>query len=328
MATGKYALEPTLRAVLTDLGLRPSNVLRRAGLRADLLSGGPVWLAQEEFFGLWNAIEAEADDPDLPLRIEDAFAPEVFGAPIFAALMSADLNTAAQRVATYKKLIGPMRLLVDVGVERTTISYQWPAGANPPASLLMSELLFWVEMIRTGTRRRVEPIEVVVAEPPTSAAYRSYLGIEVSAGPVQQVSFAADDARRPFLTANEAMWNAFEPNLRKRLADLEVDAGADERVRAVLLELLPVGRSAMADVAAELAMSTRTLQRRLAELGTTFQEVLDRTREDLARHYLTNAQISAAEISFLLGYEETSSFYRAFQSWTGDTPERVRAAAR
>ncbi len=328
MSTGKYALEPSLRAVLTDLGLRPAAVLRRAGLRADLLSGGPVWLSQDEFFGLWHAIEAEADDPNLPLRIEDAFSPEVFGAPIFAALMSPDLNTAAQRIAVYKKLIGPMRLLVDVGVERTSISYEWPAGANPPATLLMSELLFWVEMIRTGTRKRVEPVEVLVAEPPTSAEYRRYLGVDVSVGAYQRISFAAEDARRPFLTANEAMWNEFEPSLRKRLSDLEVDADADERVRAVLLELLPVGRSAMADVAAELAMSTRTLQRRLAELGTTFQEVLDRTREDLARHYLTNAQISAAEISFLLGYEETSSFYRAFQNWTGDTPERVRAAAR
>ena len=111
MTTGKYSLDPSLRAVLVDLGVRPANVLRRAGLRSDLLSKGPVWLEQTEFFALWEAIETETGDPNLPLRIEDIFAPEVFAPPIFAALMSKDLNTAAARVATYKKLIGPMVLM-------------------------------------------------------------------------------------------------------------------------------------------------------------------------------------------------------------------------
>ena len=71
-------------------------------------------------------------------------------------------------------------------------------------------------------------------------------------------------------------------------------------------------------------MSTRTLHRRLTADGTTFQAVLDQTREDLARHYLANPMLSPPEISFLLGYEETSSFYRAFHNWTGETPDRVR----
>ncbi len=83
----------------------------------------------------------------------------------------------------------------------------------------------------------------------------------------------------------------------------------------------------MPEVAAELAMSTRTLHRQLRAQGASYQEILNSTREQLARHYLRNPSLSAAEIAFLLGYEETSSFYRAFQSWTGETPEQVRRAA-
>lgn len=56
--------------------------------------------------------------------------------------------------------------------------------------------------------------------------------------------------------------------------------------------------------------------------------MLNATRESLARHYLVNGSFTAAEIAFLLGYEEPSSFYRAFHSWTGQTPERIRADAR
>ena len=83
----------------------------------------------------------------------------------------------------------------------------------------------------------------------------------------------------------------------------------------------------MADIADRLAVSTRTLQRRLGDEGTSFQQELSALREELARHYLTNTACSSAEISFLLGYADPSSFYRAFHDWTGVTPERVRVGA-
>jgi AraC-like DNA-binding protein len=83
----------------------------------------------------------------------------------------------------------------------------------------------------------------------------------------------------------------------------------------------------MEGVAHDLAMSTRTLQRRLKAEETTFQTILDSTRELLARHYLSESELSTNEISFLLGYEDPRSFYRAFRSWTGQTPQLVRAAA-
>ena len=82
MTSGKYALEPTVRALLLDMGLRPAAVLRRAGLRADLLSHGHVWLTQDEYFNLWRAVETEAGDPDFVLTMTEAFSPELFAAPV------------------------------------------------------------------------------------------------------------------------------------------------------------------------------------------------------------------------------------------------------
>jgi AraC-like DNA-binding protein len=102
-------------------------------------------------------------------------------------------------------------------------------------------------------------------------------------------------------------------------------AGAAERVRAALLETLPGGDSAMTTVAHHLATSTRSLQRQLQVESTTFQAVLADTREQLARHYLAHSAMTTAEIAYLLAYEDTNSFYRAFRSWTGSTPERIRS---
>ena len=137
---------------------------------------------------------------------------------------------------------------------------------------------------------------------------------------------SAEDAERPFLTANEQMWTFFEPELRRRLSELDEAATMSDRVSSVLLEMLPGGHSSIQEVSRQLRVSTRTLQRRLKGEGTNFQHILNQNRERLARHYLKNSSMSGAEISFLLGFDEPNSFFRAFQHWTGQTPERVRAA--
>ncbi len=121
------------------------------------------------------------------------------------------------------------------------------------------------------------------------------------------------------------MWATFEPELRRRLADLSGPATTAERVRAALLEGIPSGLLTMEAMARKLALSKRTLQRRLEEEGTSYQQVLTETREALARHYLEKTALPAAEVAFLLGFDEPNSFYRAFRQWTGRTPDSLRS---
>jgi AraC-like DNA-binding protein len=83
----------------------------------------------------------------------------------------------------------------------------------------------------------------------------------------------------------------------------------------------------MTAVTHHLATSPRTLQRQLQLEGTTYQAVLTDTRKRLARHYLTHSDMTTAEIAYLLAYEDTNSFYRAFRTWTGATPDTVRTAS-
>ena len=87
---------------------------------------------------------------------------------------------------------------------------------------------------------------------------------------------------------------------------------------------MPSGESSIAEVARKLGVSKRTLQRHLETEGTNFQEVLAATREDLARYYLTKTRLSGAEISYLLGFGDPNSFFRAFHAWTGQTTEQFR----
>jgi AraC-like DNA-binding protein len=188
-------------------------------------------------------------------------------------------------------------------------------------------LAFFVQLARIGTRARIQPREVRAPERlEPEQAFTETLGVRVRKGPRPAVVFTAEDARRPFLTANEKMWQFFEPDMRKRLSELDQSATTAERTRAALLELLPSGAASMEAVSKKLGTSTRTLQRKLKQEGQSFQVVLNDTREHLARHYLKTSSISGAEISFLLGFEDPNSFFRAFHGWTGTTPEQARLA--
>ncbi len=323
-----YTLDPTGRVLLSDLGLSVGNILRRAGLPGDTLSGGPAFLTPEQYFMLWEAIAAEADDPELPIRIGRAISVETFQPPIFAAICSPNLTVAAARIATYKALIGPLRLIItptDRGIE---LELRWPPHHRPPDVLTTTELVWWVALTRLATRAHVVPVSVTSRQPPAAAAaVTDYLGVRIRPGDAITLTFSERDAARPFLTANEPMWDFFEPELRKRLAQLDSGATTGARVRAALLELLPSGRGSIDGVARELTISARTLQRHLKNEGTSFQAVLTNTRETLALHYLREGHLPATEIAFLLGYEEPNSFYRAFHAWTGQTPQKIRASA-
>ncbi len=328
MTGERFTLDPNIKVLLHDLQVSPSRVLRRASLPGDLLARGPVALLPEEYFRFWNALDAESADSNLPVRIGRAMSVELFSPPIFAALCSPNLEIAAHRIATYKPLIGPLKLLIDQGHDGLTISYRWPAEMSPPQLLVTSELVFWVALARIATRHHVRPAQVSLPQLPRDpAGLGDFFGCRVRQGSSASMMFSPRDVNRPFLTENEQMWRFFAPDLRQRLSDLEAAASVADRVRAALHESLPAGDPSITAVTQRLAISSRTLQRQLHQEGTTFKAVLTRTREQLARHYLSRSTLRTAEIAYLLGYDDANSFYRAFRTWTGTTPEALRAAS-
>jgi AraC-like DNA-binding protein len=316
--------------LLKDLGVKPADVMRRAGLPEDLLTRPQVGLSTAEYFSFWRSLEAAVGDPLFPLRLVDAITPEVFSPPIFAALCSPNLRLATQRLSHYKRLVAPMAL--DVSVDKRgalSLSPRWlDARVEPPLAVVASELAFFVRLVQLATREPIRAVQVTMPTiPDPLPAYEHYFGTSIRKGKAPSISFSAADAELPFLTANDAIWQVFEPDLRRRLTELDENASMSERVRDLLLESLPSGQTSMDAVAGRLAMSKRTLQRRLEDDGVTFQSLVNRTREALARHYLSQTALSIGEISFLLGFGDPNSFFRAFHDWTGFTPDRLRHGA-
>jgi AraC-like DNA-binding protein len=319
---------PAWRLLLRDLGVDETAVLRRAGQPATLFDGDGTHVSLDEFFALHDAVEAESGDPTIALRAGEVVSIELFDPALFAAICARDMNTAATRLGEFKRLVGAFSLDVEVGRDETTIRYRCKHRRHIPWTRGLTELVFLTALTRRATRHRVVPVRVEVQQqPPDPDPYAAWFGCTLEPGDAWALVLAPGDGRRPFLTHNAAMWESFEPGLRRRMAEADGQRPTSEQVADALFELLPSGRTRMKDAAKELGVGARTLQRRLADEGTTWLEVLNGTRERLARHYLSNSTMSPAEVSFLLGFEDPNSLFRAFQRWTGTTPESWRSGA-
>ncbi|MPV54999.1 AraC family transcriptional regulator [Burkholderia sp. HI2761] len=318
-----------------DAGLATPSVLGRAQLPGDLFARENVRLNSADFFKLWRAIEAEGQavraDCPAPLQVAQVMSSDWFDPELFAALCSSNMEAALHRIAKYVRLVAPIEINVARTATQCTVTIDFlDRTESAPSVFLAFKLVFFVQLARLATRSHVRPLRASWPVPQGSEsdlrAYEAYFGVPVDRSALATLVFAAADVERPFLTENHKMWSYFEPALRTRLAELDRAASMVERLRGVLLEALPAGELSMDAVCRKLGVSTRTLQRKLKAEGTGFQETLDALRESLAKHYLTNSSMSGAEISFLLGFEDPNSFARAFQVWTGKTPQAARLA--
>ena len=322
----RFSVQPGWKVLITDLGVNPVLVLRLAGLPADLFARKDASLSPEDYFRLWHGLEQAAGTGMLPLQIGQHLSVEAFDPAIFASLCSANLNTALGRLSQFKQLVGPLTLRVEITVYQTRVTLNCSSNDEPiPRSLAAAELVLLTQLARLATRKRIVPLRVELVEPPDEREpYQEYFGVPLSRGSANSLTFSAHDSGYPFLTENAAMWDFFEAGLSKKLSDLESEASMKERVRSALLEMLPAGQSSIEEVADRLAMSKRSLQRRLSEESSSYQEVLNATRRELAHSYLSRSSVSLVETAYLLGFQDGNSFIRAFRGWTGQTPGEYR----
>jgi AraC-like DNA-binding protein len=323
-----FTISPTWGVLLKDMGIDPIELLKHAELPTSLFGGSTGQLTPSEYFRLWHSLDALSGEHEVALLLAEHLSTEAFDPPLLASLSSRNLNQALQRIQQYKPLIGPLGLNLDINDDHTKLEVRcYAMQENMPAALAATELVFFTALARLATRHRVEPRYVSLPSvPENTEALEDYFGCSIEEAREIAVHFDYEDATRPFLTSNDAMWDFLEVGLKQRLLEIgNLKQETSARVKASLLESLPAGVCSIEAVASELAMSKRTLQRKLSEEETSFQNLLSETRAELADRYLKKSALSLAEISFLLGFQETNSFIRAYSQWRGVSPGQVRA---
>ena len=112
------------------------------------------------------------------------------------------------------------------------------------------------------------------------------------------------------------------------LAQLPPRTGLAERVQRALARDLDARSKGVDAIARQLAMSSRTLQRRLASESVSYQQLLDAARKEAARRFLAEPSLAISEVAYFVGYSEPAPFHRAFKRWYGVTPEAFRQTQR
>jgi len=183
-----------------------------------------------------------------------------------------------------------------------------------------------VNLCRLGLDMALDPVEVAFTypEPKATGEHFAIFRCPVKfSQPASRVSFNLADTRRPFTSANRELALSSDQILEFMIKDLN-QSDLISQVKRAIIDDLPSGAPSATDIAKCVFVSNRTLQRRLSDENTNFQTLLLEVRRELAKKYLEDRSMPLAEISYMLGFADASSFSRAFKQWTGDPPAAFR----
>jgi AraC-like DNA-binding protein len=316
---------------LEELGVRASAVLRRAGLSPGSIGQPRVLLSTEELFALWRAIGEVSANPAIGLLLGTENKTERFHPVGLAALSTENFGSAINQIARYKQLTCPEEILQKKDGVEWSIQFRWLLAEEVEPPVLIECAFAWVLSIaRHGTGTRLSPLRVEFVQPRSHVkTIERHFGCPVVCGaPRNAIVFRAGDAERSFVTRNAELLGMLAPQFEEELKRENSDENFLERVRVAIQQKLTGQRPTIEDIANALHVSSRTLQRRLQDEGSSFQRVLEDARHQLARYYLNNSFLELNEAAYLLGYEDANSFVRAFRTWEGTPPARWREKQR
>jgi AraC-like DNA-binding protein len=320
-----------LPAKLRESGIGVSAVLQRAGLPSGLLDQPRILVTTEELFAFWRGIGEVSSDPAIGLELGTEAKPEQFDPIALAALSTGSFGEAMRQIARYKQLTCPEELLHENDGDEWSIQFRWLLANDAEPEILTDVCFAYVlSVARHGTATRMSPLRLELVRPRSYAkTIERHFGCPIFFGAARNaIVFRASDADRPFVTRNAELLAMLAPQLDEELKQHKGQETFPERVRATIQRKLAGRRPKMPDIARELHISSRTLQRRLQNAGYSFQQVLEESRHQLARHYLNNSLLELNETAYLLGYEDSNSFVRAFRTWEGVPPASWRGAQR
>ncbi len=327
-----FRVPGSLRLRLEEAGVLVSAVLRRAGLPQDLFKQTRILVTTKELFALWHAIGEVSKDSSIGLKLGTESSITRFHPMGIAALSTESFGAAIDHMARYKKLSAPEEILHETSNDEWSIQFRWSLAVDVEPAVLVEHCFAWVLTIaRQGTGTRITPVRVELVQMRShTKVLERHFGCPVVCGASRNaIIFRAKDASSSFVTRNAELLEMLAPQFEQELKDRSNDEDRFiELVRGAIQQRLTGHRPVVEDIARDLHMSSRTLQRRLQDSGSSYQRVLDEARHQMARYYLGNSVLELAEAAYLLGYEDANSFARAFRTWEGMPPKHWREANR
>ncbi|MFI8480173.1 AraC family transcriptional regulator [Pseudomonas sp. NPDC078700] len=317
-----------LRKQLDALGLDSEQLCAQAGLEPGALDDPNGRCPLSVTTRLWQLAVVASGDPALGLKTSQFVSPTTFHALGYALAASCSLREVFERTVRYHQVVSDA---MELELRECADCYEFrfrnaPGKLLPAPEALDAFAAIYVRSCRNRLGRDFAPLAVYLQRPepadpqPWHAVFRAPL---IFSAAENLLRFAKPAFEQQLDDGNPELAEHNEAVLKLNLEQLQAPSWV-RKVRARLQTQLPDGEPSAERVAQALHLSLRSLQRHLADEGTSYERVLAETRQALALRHMSEAACSISETAYLLGFSDVSSFSRAFKRWTGQSPSQYR----
>jgi len=330
---GSY-LQPMLEAAAAR-GVTAQALEQAAGLPAGTLEPLPEALPALTYGKLLDIAADLADDPHFGLHVGERVKLGTYTVYGLILLSCRDFGQAFEQTMRYEQLAHDLGRST-LEIHGALADYTWHSNYPPRCRHLVDSVFAGIRVFGNWLAgATLPPAELsLMHDGGDAAGHAEYLRVfgalprfHATANVAQ---FEAALLAWPVPNADVSLYPVLQQHAENLLKQRAPASGASitAQVHESIVRRLAQGQVRVASVAEELGLAPRTLQRKLADAGSSFQQVLDEARFALARDYLRQPKLSLVDIAFLLGYQEQSAFTHAFREWSGMNPGAWRAAGR
>lgn len=320
-------------ARLRALGIDPTELLQKFELPHDIETVGEVTIPLDSYDQFFNAVEEASGDAFFGLNLGQVIPRGHFGVLEFACRIAPSARESFRRIARYFRLLNDLTVIDVTDNEHETHIEERVPGR--PLAMGRHGNEFFLAMLYAVARTylpawRVERVWFAHPAPADVHVLSTYFDAPISFGAGSN-GFAVSSAFLdvPLPTYDGPLLAVLDEVAEKALAEkIDESPAFLVRVRRAIRDSFYDGAPTLAGLAKQMKTSSRTLQRRLAEEGSTFADEVDRARREVACPLVAESNRTLADIAFMIGFSDVSAFVRAFRRWTGTSPGRYREQAR
>ncbi len=312
------------------MGLQTQDLLKKSGLSQSIFENNDGFILTSDFLRFYHAILELSNDPFFGLHHGEMFQFTSLG--ILGLVM---INAETGR-DIYKKLIKFQDILggdISFNTKETDSTFSVAVDLDFERDLrvdiqcISAMLAKNLKGVQLCVGHDLSPLSVKLRfpKPDDISEYKRVFGIDVQFGQTENsITFPSSilDTKNPL--ADSTYSNQFEALAESILSKLDNQELYTTKVSRLILNQIDETDVSIDLIADKLALSVRSLQRKLSDEGTNFQQILNETRKTVAIKYLNDGHMAISEISYILGFSEPSAFHRSFKKWTGETPQNFR----
>lgn len=316
-----------IQKALEANGFNASDIFQTAGIDHTPGSDPMDRLTTAELAAVYRESVKRSGNPAFGLTVARFLHPSSVHALGYALLASVSLRDACERLVYYFRLASEQgvyrvqeednRFCLILEIAAEGVAYETIDAWNA----------FIIQLFRMIYQPEFTPLSVSLPRPCPPGCeqlYKKSFGVPVTFdAPYCEICIDPMIVDETLMGGNREIAHELDRIMESHIAALDKD-DIVSRVKRAILQLLPSGKCNKQRVAGELAMSANGLQQKLAARETSFQDLLHQIRHSLALDYMEQARVSITEMSFMLGFSDTSSFTRAFRRWTGKSPRDYR----